>query len=389
MAPNFIDLFSGAGGLGIGLSKAGFTPLISLDADSDSLETLSKHSNHEIVNTDINSFIVELEQRKRKFPNVDLLAGGPPCQGFCSINPNRNENDPRNSLVDAFLHVVSILKPNTVLIENVTGLLSLAKGYAINKIENRLMALGYQVSYKVLQAAHYGVPQSRWRLFVVGYKRGQFSFPEPTHEASITPNFVRGRELTFTIKSKDLFSNMLNKNTVWDAISDLPSLINGGGLPEVPYDQQSQTDYQIARRQHSAMLHNHVVKKLQSVNLQRVSALPSEGMNWTDLPEGLMPENLKRMREKYKGRVGSKTRFQRLRKSGLFSTIVTSPDPYWGAFIHPEQNRVISVREAARAQSFDDNIKFYGSLNSQYRQIGNAVPPLLATAIGEKLLDVV
>lgn len=235
MAPNFIDLFSGAGGLGIGLSKAGFTPIISLDADSDSLETLSKHSNHEIVNTDINSFIEELEQRKRKFPNVDLLAWGPPCQGFCSINPNRNENDPRNSLVDAFLHVVSILKPNAVLIENVTGLLSLAKGYAINKIENRLIALGYQVSYKVLQAAHYGVPQSRWRLFVVGYKRGHFSFPEPTHEASITPNFVRGRELTFTIKSKDLFSNMLNKNTVWDAISDLPSLINGdcsGGVIE-------------------------------------------------------------------------------------------------------------------------------------------------------------
>lgn len=389
MAPNFIDLFSGAGGLGIGLSKAGFTPIISLDADSDSLETLSKHSNHEILKTDINSFIEELEQRKRKLPNVDLLAGGPPCQGFCSINPNRNENDPRNSLVDAFLHVVSILKPNAVLIENVTGLLSLAKGYAINKIENRLIALGYQVSYKVLQAAHYGVPQSRWRLFVVGYKRGHFSFPEPTHEASITPNFVRGRELTFTIKSKDLFSNILNKNTVWDAISDLPSLINGGGLPEVPYDQQSQTDYQIARRQHSTMLHNHVVKKLQCVNLQRVSALPSERMNWTDLPEGLMPENLKRMREKYKGRVGSKTRFQRLRKSGLFSTIVTSPDPYWGAFIHPEQNRVISVREAARAQSFDDDIKFYGSLNSQYRQIGNAVPPLLATAIGEKLLDLV
>ena len=92
MAPNFIDLFSGAVGLGIGLAKAGFTPIASLDADADSLETLSKHSNHEIINTDINSFIVEVEQRKRQFSNVDLLAGGPPCQGFCSINPNRNED---------------------------------------------------------------------------------------------------------------------------------------------------------------------------------------------------------------------------------------------------------------------------------------------------------
>ncbi len=94
------------------------------------------------------------------------------------------------------------------------------------------------------------------------------------------------------------------------------------------------------------------------------------------------------MKEKYKGGVGAKTRFQRLQKNGLFSTIVTSPDPYWGAFIHPTQNRVISVREAARAQSFDDHIEFKGRLNSQYRQIGNAVPPLLAEAVGKKILEI-
>ena len=386
--PTFIDLFSGAGGLGIGLQKAGFQALASVDFDKDAIETLRGHSGHNATCSDIGNFIDELEHNKREFRNLDLLAGGPPCQGFCAINPNRHENDPRNSLVDAFLHVASILQPNVVLIENVTGLLSLAKGFAIIKIENRLKELGYNVKYKVLQAAHYGVPQSRWRLFVVGYKNQKFSFPEPTHAAEITPNFIRGRELTFSKISADLFNNYKSKVTVWDAISDLPEIGNGEELENEIHKLPCQNDFQSARRNGFTKLLNHRCKKLQEINIKRVESLPHEGMNWTDLPVELMPDNLKRMKEKYKGGVGAKTRFQRLQKNGLFSTIVTSPDPYWGAFIHPTQNRVISVREAARAQSFDDHIEFKGRLNSQYRQIGNAVPPLLAEAVGKKILEI-
>ena len=386
--PTFIDLFCGAGGLGIGLEKAGFEALASIDFDKDSIETLRGHAGHAATCADISNFIGELEKNKREFSNLGLLAGGPPCQGFCSINPNRHENDPRNSLVDAFLHVASILRPEVVLIENVTGLLSLAKGFAITKIENRLQELGYKVDYKVLQAAHYGVPQSRWRLFVVGCKSPKFSFPQPTHAAEITPNFIRGKELTFSETSDDLFNNYKSKVTVWDAISDLPEIGNGEQFEDDIHKLLCQNDFQSARRNGSTKLLNHRCKKLQEINMKRVMALPYEGMNWTDLPVELMPDNLRRMKEKYKGGVGAKTRFQRLRKDGLFSTIVTSPDPYWGAFIHPTQNRVISVREAARAQSFDDQIEFCGSLNSQYRQIGNAVPPLMAEAVGKKILDI-
>lgn len=382
----FIDLFCGAGGLGIGLKNAGFEPILSVDHDKDSVETLRSHSEHEIINADISEFIDEIEARGNKYNGVELLVGGPPCQGFCAINPKRSENDPRNSLIDSFLHVVSIIKPKIVLMENVTGLLSLANGFAIKKIVRCLHDLGYIVNYQVLQAAHYGVPQSRWRLFVVGCKSERFEFPRPTHAASITPNFVRGKELTFKVESNDLFNEYAPKITVWDAISDLPFLENGQEFFEIDYASPAKSTYQITRRAQSKFVYNHSVKNLQDINIRRVMALPGEGMNWTNLPDDLMPHNLKRMLDKYKGAVGAKTRFQRLSKDGIFSTIVTSPDPYWGAFIHPEQNRVISVREAARAQSFDDHVVFKGSLNSQYRQVGNAVPPLIAEAIGRNLM---
>lgn len=385
--PTFIDLFSGAGGLGLGLERAGFEPLVSVDFDKDATDTLSQHSNHEVLHYDIGDFIHELETGKRKLSGIDLVAGGPPCQGFCSINPSRYENDPRNSLVDSFLHVVELIKPKIVLIENVTGLLSLARGFAIKKIEDRLNSFGYKVDYKVLQAAHYGVPQSRWRLFVVGSRQDKFTFPEPTRRAKITPNFVRGKELTFSSPEENLFSNYPNHTTVWEAISDLPPLTNGGSSKESSYVFEPYNDYQALLRNGGLTVRNHETKLLQEINYNRIKFLSQEGMNWTDLPDDLMPKNLKKMKEKYKGGVGAKTRFQRLRKIGLFSTIVTSPDPYWGAFIHPEQNRVISVREAARAQSFADSIVFKGALNSKYRQVGNAVPPILANAIGEKLYE--
>lgn len=383
----FIDLFCGAGGLGIGLKKAGFEPALSLDFDNDSVNTLKSYNDHEIIHGDIIKFINDLETGIRKLPKIDLVAGGPPCQGFCAINPNRSENDPRNSLVDAFLHAVELIQPQVVLLENVTGLLSLAKGYAIKKIEKRLKNLRYNVSYKVLQAAHYGAPQSRWRLFVVGYKKDNFEFPKPKYSARIVPNFIRGKELTLEIPNDDLFNNFEKPVTVWDAISDLPELKNGQRLKPNKYSKKSLSDYQVTMRQNSNFIHNHETKSLQPINFERILALPNEGMNWSNLPDNLMPNNLRRLQEKYKGAVGSKTRFGRLKKDGFFSTIVTSPDPYWGAFIHPTQNRVISVRETARAQSFEDKITFSGSLNSMYRQIGNAVPPILATAIGKKIIE--
>jgi DNA (cytosine-5)-methyltransferase 1 len=185
-----------------------------------------------------------------------------------------------------------------------------------------------------------------------------------------------------------LFNRTTEPRNVWDAISDPPAIEKGESLEDQPYQVPVLSEYQDWLRNGSDLIVGHQTRKLAPVNMDRVLALPREGMNWTCLPPKLIPDNLKRLSEKYGDGVGSKTRFSRLRKNGLFSTIVTSPDPYWGAFIHPTQNRVISVREAARAQSFPDYVKFEGNLVSKYRQIGNAVPPLLAAAIGKKIREV-
>jgi DNA (cytosine-5)-methyltransferase 1 len=385
--PTVVDLFSGAGGLSIGLEAAGFEPVFGVELDRDSAETYRAASKHDVLNIDVLEFLENVRSKKIALPKVHLLAGGPPCQGFCAIKPQRHRNDPRNSLVDAFLYGVELINPENVLIENVTGLLSLAGGVAIQTIEKRLLTLGYFVSYKVLQAAHYGVPQSRWRLIVLASKKGEPEWPEPSHCANIVPNFIRGRELTFQVSETDLFRRLAIANNVGDAISDLPSLENGGSLLPQAYLTAPLSMLQSRLRGNSDILYNHCVKKLEQINLDRVKSLPHGGMNWTDLPEHLVPKNLARMRERYGAALGAKTRFGRLRWEGIFSTVVTSPDPYWGSFIHPQQDRVISVREAARAQTFPDNVIFSGRLNSQYRQVGNAVPPMLAEAIGRSLIE--
>jgi len=386
--PNFLDVFCGAGGLGIGLTKAGFTPHLSLDIDENSISTLSGYSDHSIENIDILDFIEKLETKKIKLPDIDLVAGGPPCQGFCSINPNRHKDDPRNSMVDAFLHVINLVNPKAVLMENVTGFLTLADGFAIKKVEKRLKSFGYEVKFKVLQAAHYGAPQNRWRLFIVGTKSKDFKFPTPKYSAQIKPNFFRGKELTFDVRTEDLFAPVNQPNTVWDAISDLPDIQNGQKVEIAKYKSTPKNTFQKNIRAGMINVYNHQSKKLEKLNLERVRFIKKEGDNWKSLPPHLTPNNLKRLAEKHGAKAGGTSRFRRLEKKGFFTTILTSVDPYWGCFIHPNQDRVISVREAARAQTFPDSIEFKGGITSQYQQVGNAVPIFLSEAVGKELLNV-
>ena len=151
----------------IGLARAGLEPVLGVDLDGDSVATLASSVRHEILKSDALNFVEMVRSGTVKLPKIFLLAGGPPCQGFCAINPHRRADDLRNSLVDTFLYAVEQVNPSVVLMENVTGLLSLAGGRAIRTVENRLSRLGYKTSYQILQAAHYGVPQSRWRLIVL------------------------------------------------------------------------------------------------------------------------------------------------------------------------------------------------------------------------------
>ena len=155
-----LDLFSGCGGLSLGFEAAGFSVVDAVDLDATAIETFElNHNNTQTHCLDVATF---LENYNRQ---VDVVIGGPPCQGFSSINPSRKLSDPRNSGIDYFLRAVDQIRPRFFVMENVTGLLSLGKGQAFNSLTNEIQKLGYQFDFKVLQAAHYGVPQSRWRLF--------------------------------------------------------------------------------------------------------------------------------------------------------------------------------------------------------------------------------
>jgi DNA (cytosine-5)-methyltransferase 1 len=385
-APRVLDMFSGCGGLSVGLSEAGFRVVGGLDADSDAIATFKKsHPQSLGFQVDARRFVDDIESFTKSTDGIDVLVGGPPCQGFCVINPKRSQDDPRNACIQVFLDAALALKPKAVVMENVPGLLTLAKGFAYEKVCEVLGAAGFTTSAMVLQAAHYGVPQSRWRLFIVGLKGRQFSFPDPTHRAIIRPNIAGGRRMTMHIPpADDLFTALCPAVTVADAISDLPPIRNGGGKPVSSYRKDAFTDFQANVRASCEVLSNHQTLRLGDAYMDRIKAIPNEGMCWKDLPEDLIPANIRRSREKWK--CDTPTRFGRLRNDGLFTTILTRPEPYWGSFIHPSQHRVISVREAARAQSFPDHVVFQGDLPSQYRQVGNAIPPLLAKVLGQALL---
>lgn len=380
-----LDLFCGAGGLSLGLKSTGVKTVGAFDKDADSVCTFNRNIESVARQADIFDLIGGKEFLD--YRDIDLLAGGPPCQGFCLINPKRRADDPRNSCLDAFLYGVKILRPRYCLIENVTGLISLGGGFALKKLDQFFSDAGYKYGYKVLQAAHYGVPQSRWRLILLASLDGaDIRFPSPTHAAFITPNFARGRELTLPVIA-DLFAKLAPPTTVQDAIADLPSIENGGSYVGHYTQLNDVSAYARHLRGKGWEILDHRTRTMSEVQMQRINALNKPGENWTHLPPELLPGNLKRLYDKYGKAMGSLTRFRRLEWDKQFSTIVTSPDPYWGAFIHPTQNRVISVREAARAQGFPDDFSFSGSITSSYRQVGNAVPPLLATAVGRAIFS--
>lgn len=377
-----VDLFAGAGGLSCGLEMAGFRSLLALDANSVYLSTYSH--NHPGVPT-IAGDIRELDAVRVKTltglssGELDLMAGGPPCQGFSINAPVRSLDDQRNHLFKEYLRIADALKPKAILIENVPGLVSLGRGTVVKTILKHLRDMGYTVGHKILFAGHYGVPQLRFRMVFIALRDGgDVLFPSPTHEAEAVANFAGARELCQRILP--LFSTGLKPmTTVWDAISDLPPLRPGEALGEQGYSTLPQSSYQEKLREGSDELTNHACAKLGQANLDRLKHIP-QGGSWRDIPFDLLPAGLKRAR-----RSDHTKRYGRLHPDEMCSTILTKCDPHWGSFFHPFQDRALSVREAARIQSFPDRYHFLGSLTQQYEQVGNAVPPLLAKALGVQL----
>jgi len=360
-SPTVIDLFCGAGGLSEGFRQAGFQVLVGQDYDNRAGETfVATHPEARFISGPIQNVTPQdlLAAAKAKPGEIDVIVGGPPCQGYSVNNHQRGLEDPRSGLFREYLRIVKGIQPRWLVIENVTGIASIAGGNIVKEIFDGIESLGYRAEMKVLRAEEFGVPQERRRvIFIATRTDAPILFPEPTHGHGLKP-FV----------------------TVWDAISDLPKLKNGDKKTPLHYAMHPQNDYQALLREANGPLYNHSASKLSLINEERMMHIPPGG-SWRDIPINLLPEGMKKAK-----RSDHTKRYGRPKKTDLSCTILTKCDVHWGAYIHPEQNRSFSVREAARLQSFPDYFAFRGSRTEQYVQVGNAVPPLLAKKIAESVL---
>ncbi len=278
---------------------------------------------------------------------INMIIGGSPCQGFSNKGKNLGLKDPRNFLFLEYIEIVKAIKPEIFIIENVKNIISCAKGYFLEEIKERLNALGYQLSYQILNAKDYGVPQNRERAFIVGASRFSFDFNllEPSQSVNIQ-----------------------------DAISDLAYLCSNEGAFESDYLNPIQSSYQALMRKDSPKLYNHQATNHSQAALDKLKLINKEQ------GKECLPKNLH-------GKQQFKSTWGRLNWNKISPTIDTRFDtPSNGTNSHPKLHRSITPREAARIQSFSDDYIFYGNKTSVCKQIGNAVPPLLALALGKAIL---
>lgn len=382
-----IDLFAGAGGLSEGLSEAGFHCLFANEIMPVYARTyMRNHVGTKVLMSDIRTVdaYAVLQDLGMKRGELDLIAGGPPCQGFSINAPIRSNDDSRNHLFLEYLRFVDAFAPRAILIENVPGLVSFEKGATLHSIIEALANLGYGADVRILGAAYYGVPQMRWRTIIIGLRGKEVpidAFPTPLFHAPIRPNFTTtfdGKQLVKLPTSESLAKFI----TVEEAIGDLPPLKCGEkGEAVKDYFTAPQCGYQQMMRMGSGGVYNHESPRLSETNLQRLKHIKPGG-NWTDIPYELLPKGMQRARKS-----DHTMRYGRVRPDGLASTILTKCDLHWGAYFHYSQDRSFTVREAARIQSFPDHYVFCGSMAEQFTQVGNAVPPLLAKAIGLSIIN--
>lgn len=361
-----IDLFSGAGGMSVGFSRAGFNI-------KGSIELLEKYAQTHEINfpgcTSLYGDIRELSPkefaRKTKISKSSptIIVGGPPCQTFSSAGQSKIQslskddikNDPRNYLFKSYFDYVAYFKPDIFVMENVPNLKTKYNGEIFENILKICSELDYEVTHDILNAADYGVPQNRKRLFIIGCKKGRkVKFPKSTHTNKPT--------------------------TVYDAISDLPDIYDGIRARELPYSKNTQlTEYQKLLRNENKKVDNNICR-VSNDRAKKLFTYMNQGDKYMDLPkkvrnilpfrEDIFPDRLKRL-------VLDKPSWTILAHIGM--------DGY--RYIHPTENRTLSVREAARIQSFPDSFVFNGNMREQYIQVGNSVPPLLAEALANAIKE--
>ncbi|RYE61275.1 MAG: DNA cytosine methyltransferase [Hyphomicrobiales bacterium] len=390
-APTVLDLFSGAGGIAHGFAQSGYRVIGGLDhfqAALNSFESNIEGSRGMLRDlrdpdfTDVREFVGN--------SGVDVIVGGPSCQGFStsgglSRTSGRDEDDPRNRLFLNYLGMVEELRPSWIVFENVPGLLLYNQGRVAIDIVRAFREIGYNVAPMILLAADFGVPQLRRRLVFVGNRTGSdIAFPAATHgNADLWRNFA----LPFAHLSRighggggEVFPHV----SFADACSDLPPVAEGHEVDGVKYPSRAKTAYQRAMREGSKLVRQHTAADLAAIDRLAATTL-KQGQNWRDIPLEHLPERFKKIR-----RYDATTILKRLSNDAPAYTITTKfNEGTTGAFIHPEQNRTLTLREAARLQSFPDNFVFDGSSAQIRQQIGNAVPPMLARALAEAILPLV
>lgn len=348
MSLKMIDLFAGVGGLSLGFEQMGFEVVLANEYDPSIAEAyINNRENAKMIVADITKLPIDKTFGEFR-GQVDLIVGGPPCQGYSQKGQRRTINDPRNFLFKYFVSVVEEVSPQYFVMENVPNLLTAERGYFRQELESMFTELGYTINAQVLCAADYGVPQNRHRAFIIGKKDSENPVTMP--------------------------DKVEKRTTIWDAISDLAYLASGEGMEVSPYLKAPESEYQKKMREGSAFLFNHVATNHSKIALERLAMIPPKGGK-----EYLPPEHI--TKSIYSGT------WERMDADDISVTITTRFDtPSSGKFTHPYLDRAITVREAARIQSFPDRFHFFGTKTSQMKQVGNAVPPLLSKAIAGAIL---
>lgn len=349
---NVLDLFCGCGGLSEGFKLAGYNIVGGIDFNQAAINTYNHNFGPgkglccDLLDMDDNAVKKEAD----KLGNVDVIIGGPPCQGFSSANRYKIEgDDPRNKLFFEFVKFVDALNPKAIVIENVSGIVTKDNGYAKNRIYEIFEERGYRIVHKILNAYEFGVPQKRKRNFFVMVKEGFFDFETMT------------------------FSG--DKTTVKEALSEL-YYFEGNEKGSITIKEKPNTTFQKYLRAKDGVVYNHEVRYPAQKVQDRISFVP-QGGNWEDVPSNLWPTQRNNRQS---------SAYKRLDEKQPSVTIDTGNNH--SNYFHPLYNRIPTVREAARLQSFPDEFVFLGNRSEQYRQVGNAVPPLLSKAIAMHLLEV-
>lgn len=369
---NILDLFSGTGGFSYGFTRYSkeFKVVGAIDILKEAaLTTKANHKDCLVINKDIRNIRPSSVERELPSTNktIDVIIGGPPCQGFSSIRPFRSsdKDDPRNSLFEQFALFVNYFRPKVFVMENVVGLLTYNDGKTLEAIEETFKDMGYETEWKILNAANFGVPQKRERFILIGVQQGgKIEFPEATH--TFEGKTIGHKDRSRMVVAKE---NLPKALSVMEAIGDLPHL-NSGEHTE-SYNQPPQNEYQNHRRKNLEVLTLH---KATQHPPKMLEIIKHAGDNINCIPKHLITS-------------GFSNCYSRLSPDTPASTItVKFVNPASSKCIHPYQNRALTPREGARIQSFDDDYVFCGTRIQIIKQIGNAVPPLLGQAIAKSVL---